>query len=79
MPFFKKWFIFILKIVCGRACVRGYAHMEAKKRVLDLWELELDGCEPLNVGAGNRTLVLCKSIESFQWLRPLSSPYNCKS
>lgn len=49
----KKWFIFILKIVCGHACVRVYAHMEAKKRVLDLCELELDGCEPLNVGTGN--------------------------
>lgn len=46
-----------------KVCVRVHAH-GSKKKVLDPWELELGGCEPLNMGAENWTPVLCKNIRS---------------
>ena len=42
-----------------------------QKRGLDLLELQLQGCELPNVGAGSQTLVLCKSSKCCNcWAKP---------
>lgn len=42
--------LYSLKCVFAHARARAHG---SKKKVLDPWELELGGCEPLNMGAEN--------------------------
>lgn len=45
--------LYSLNCVCVYVHECACASAHGSKRVLGPWELELGGCEPLNMGAGN--------------------------